>query len=213
MAGDSDRAYHHRQPPRQLLDLQLHHKHGQSEAHPLTFYDRNPSGRELDFIENPDKKRRLSPLRGRAAMPKPSSKHKENAPLPLQDLVDGAAVLLEASLRHGTELKRDMDQALGEDGTHHAGLVPGQALMREGLAPQRTSRSRRCNENQTHTRPRGSQDNFIILQDIGGSRYRHFQTKHGDRLLRGHTHTPADLEWIKMLQREVSKTKACKAGA
>jgi hypothetical protein len=90
---------------------------GASEEHLLTFYERNPAGRGLDFSENPDSKEDflrytielqcLNPVADTRKTPLPS----------LEDLAKGATVLIAAGLRLGTEPIRDLENALREAGT------------------------------------------------------------------------------------------------
>ena len=66
-------------------------------------------------------------------------------------------------------------------------LVSGPPLLRARFEPRHSSRRWRSYVNWTRLRSRGRQDCHIIIQDGGGRRYYHIQTKPQDCLLRRHS--------------------------
>ena len=79
---------------------------GKWEDHYLTFYERNPAGRELDFTENPDHKGDF--LRYAVELHcLDLVANIRNSPLPpLEDLSEGVTVQLATGLKLGTEPER-----------------------------------------------------------------------------------------------------------
>ena len=90
---------------------------GNTEEHFIAFYERNPAGRGLDFTDDPDSKedflryavelQRLNPVADTRKAPLP----------PLEDLAEGATVLIGAGLRLGTKPISAFDMTLREAGT------------------------------------------------------------------------------------------------
>ena len=85
-----------------LLKIKFITTKGYNEEHLIIFYERNPIGRGLDFIDNPDSKedflryavelQRLNPVADT-----------RKSPLPLlEELAEGATFLIEARLGLGT---------------------------------------------------------------------------------------------------------------
>ena len=90
---------------------------GNNEEQLITFYERNPAGRGLDFTDNPDTKKDFLRYAVELQCLNPVADTRKT-PLPLlEDLAEGVTVLIEAGLRLGTEPKSDLDKTLREAGT------------------------------------------------------------------------------------------------
>jgi hypothetical protein len=80
-------------------------------------YDRNPAGRGLDFTENPASKEDFLRYAIELQCLSVETNTRKTPLPPLQDLAEGATVLLEAGLRLGTKPRCDLEKALREAGT------------------------------------------------------------------------------------------------
>jgi hypothetical protein len=89
---------------------------GDSEEHLLTFYERNPKGRGLDFTDNPDSKEDFLRYADELQCLNPVVDTRRT-PLPaLEDMAEGATILIESGLRLGTAPIRDLEKTLREAG-------------------------------------------------------------------------------------------------
>ncbi len=123
---------------------------GDSEEHLITFYKRNPTGRGLDFTENPDSKENflgyavelqcLNPVADTRKTPLPS----------LEKLAEGTTALIESGLRLGTEPRCELKKNT-KGSRNPAGLVSGEALLRERNKPQHPSQSSRSDVYRTRS--------------------------------------------------------------
>lgn len=91
---------------------------GTWDEHFITFYERNPAGRGLDFTENPDSKKDF--LRYAVefhCLNRVADTRKSPLP-PLEDLAEGVMVQLTTGMKPGTEPGKDLNIALRESGTY-----------------------------------------------------------------------------------------------
>ena len=97
--------------------MHLHNRHGVIEDYLILFYESNLAGRELDFTENPDSKENFVRYAVELQCTNPVANTRKPPLTPLEDMAEGATVLLEAGLRLGTEPICDLKKALCEAGT------------------------------------------------------------------------------------------------
>ena len=90
---------------------------GNNEEHLITSYERNPAERGLDFTYNPDSKEDFLKYAVKLQCLNPVVDTRKTPFPPLEDLADGARVLIEAGLSLGTEPRRDLEKTLREAGT------------------------------------------------------------------------------------------------
>jgi hypothetical protein len=133
-----------------LLKFNLITTKGNNEEHLITFYERNPARRGLDFTNNPDSKEDFLRYAVEQQCMSPVADTRKTSLPRLEDLTEGATLLIEAGLRLGTEPIRDLGK--NTKGSRNApGLVPGKVLLRARLEPQHPSRSMRSDVYRTHS--------------------------------------------------------------
>jgi len=91
---------------------------GNWEEHYLTFYERNPAGRGLDFTENPYHKEDFLRYAVELHCLNPLADIRKSPLPPLDNLAEGVTVQLATRLKHGTEPRKDLNIALRESGTY-----------------------------------------------------------------------------------------------
>jgi hypothetical protein len=90
---------------------------GAREKHCLSFYERNPAGRGLDFTENPDGKEDFIRYAVNLHCLKPVADTKKSTLPPLEDLAEGAIARLHAVPKNGSEPRRELDATFRTIGT------------------------------------------------------------------------------------------------
>jgi len=90
------------------------------EQHDVHFYERNPTGRGLDFTDTEDIKSDFLRYVVEYHCQNPIADIKKHPLPPLEELVEGASLQLMAELHNGREPRKDLDRALKEaDNTRH----------------------------------------------------------------------------------------------
>jgi hypothetical protein len=92
---------------------------GNWKEHFITFYERNPAGRGLDFTENPpDHKEDFLRYAVELHFLDPVTNIRKSPLPPLEDLAEGVTAHLATGLKPGSEPRKDLDIALRESGTY-----------------------------------------------------------------------------------------------
>ena len=92
---------------------------GKWKEHFLTFYERNPAGRGLDFTEKTDHKEDFLRYAIELHCLNPVADIRKSPLLSLEDLAEGDMVQLATGLKLGTEPRKDLDIFLRESETYH----------------------------------------------------------------------------------------------
>ena len=92
----------------------LYHIRRKWEEHFLTFYERNPAGRGLDFTENPNNEEDFLRYAVELHCLDPMADTRKSPLPPLEDLAEGVTVQLAIGQNHGSELIMNLDIALRE---------------------------------------------------------------------------------------------------
>jgi len=100
-----------------LLKLDFITTKGDNEEHLITFYERYPARRGLDFTENPDSKEDFLRYAVELQCLNPVADTRKTPLPPLEELAEGTTALIESGLRLGTKPKRELEKTLKEAGT------------------------------------------------------------------------------------------------
>jgi len=100
-----------------LLKIELITNYGDIEEHTVTFYERNPAGRGLDFTDNPDSKDDFLRYAVELQCLNPIADTRKTPLPPLEELAEGTTALIKAGLKHGALTRQDLDKSLKEAGT------------------------------------------------------------------------------------------------
>ena len=90
---------------------------GVREEHYLSFCEKNPAGRGLDFAENPGAKEDYIRYATDLHCLNPVADTRKTPLPPLEDLAEGVMAHIHASLRPETKPRRELDAAIRATGT------------------------------------------------------------------------------------------------